>query len=184
MRRLLFASVVGLASGLLVQIGAARAEPATVARTVPKLLVQASLLSNYEIAAGELALGRAEDPRLRHFAAQMVAAHRHMAAQIGHLAFIYGVALPASATSANQRSSLSSLAAAPAGPAFDQAYVLAEVRSHVDAINLFSTYSIEGRAPAAVDFAVHSLSTDHAHYTKAERLWESMGAVATVALRR
>lgn len=88
-----------------------------------------------EVAAAELALQRASDPRVKQFAQQMARDHGQANQELAALARQKGVA-PPEAPNAKQQQALEALKARQ-GPAFDQAYLGTELADHRDAVSLF-----------------------------------------------
>jgi predicted outer membrane protein len=163
--------------------GPAVAEPATVARTPGKLLVQTSRLDIVAWESSALAATRAVRPDVRRYARQVMASHRSSGRELARWAAREGVVLPAAPGNPGGRVSLGGLAAADPG-AFDLLYVEFQLRAHVDLINLYSTYWTEGRIPGLRDFSKRKLRVEHEHYRQAIRLRErirGLGAMVVAA---
>jgi predicted outer membrane protein len=149
----------------------AAAEPATVARTPGKLLVQTSRLDAAAWESSALAATRAVRPDVRRYARQIMASHRGSARELARWAAREGVVLPATPGAPGGRVSLGDLTAA--GPdTFDLLYVEYQLRAHVDLINLYSTFWTEGRLSGLRDYSKRKLHVEHGHYRQAVRLRE------------
>jgi len=181
MRRLAAASV--LCAACIAAPGPTAAEPATVARTPGKLLVQASRLDAAAWESSALAARRAARPDVRRYARKIMASHGGSARELARWAAREGVVLPATPSAPGGRVSLGDLAAAGPGT-FDLLYVEFQLRAHVDLINLYSTFATEGRISPLRDYSKQRLGVEHRHYREAIRLRErirGLGAMVVAA---
>jgi putative membrane protein len=163
--------------------GPAAAEPATVARTIDKLSVQANFSNSFGIESGRLGMQRAADPAVRRYAAKLVADHERLARRMATLVAEGGYAPPAPALDSRHRRWLDQISAAPEG-AFDRTFVEVQVAAHVDAINLFSTYESEGRFEPLVALSeTYALPMLHCLYRRAQQFRENFILGPQVAAR-
>ena len=143
-------------------------------RTDRKFMGAAAQAGLAEIAAGELAAQKAHDPRVREYAAQLVADHRAANARLQRIASAKRMALP-SQLSRGQQGDLRSLQRL-AGDDFDQRFLDRMVREHEKAMDMFNQ-EMKGRHQDAdlKNFAQDTVIVMQRHYGEAQRLKKSRG---------
>ena len=157
------------------------AEPATVARTPGKLLVQTSRLDAIIWESSALAVDKAVRPDVRRFARHVMAGHRRSAIELSRLASSEGIVIAPGSGGIGGRVTFSDLTGS--GPErFDLLFVEFQLRAHVDLINLYSTYWTEGRIPSLRDFCKRQLRVEHEHYRQAIRLRERIRGLGALVV--
>lgn len=142
-------------------------------RTDRKFAEAAAQSGLAEIAAGQLALQRSRDPRVRQYAQGLIADHQAANAQLQRIASAKGIALPTGLSSKQQRE-LNALQRA--GKDFDKDFLEQMARDHQKAIDLFG-HEAKGRHQDAElkDFAQQTLVKLERHLSSATILQKDSG---------
>jgi putative membrane protein len=102
-----------------------------------EFVLQAAADGVYEVQAAQLAVSRAVDPRVKSFADMLVTQHLQANGELNVLLQAKGMTVPPQLPP-DRFAKLRQLAALPAGPAFDTAFVqMAGVQDHQRAVALF-----------------------------------------------
>jgi putative membrane protein len=140
----------------------------------PTFLTKAAQGGMTEVAAGELAAGKATDSDVRAFGSMMVRDHGAANQKVAALAKSKGVALPDSAGDANQ-ATLESLRAIN-GADFDRAYVAQMVKAHQATQQMLKSEIAAGTDADVRKLAGEMLPTVETHLQEAIRLKGKVGA--------
>jgi putative membrane protein len=149
----------------------------TVAQTEPVIIepeafASIAVSSNmFEIESSQLALERASNRDVRAFAERMIEDHMAAGDKMKAAAQADGIDPPA-AMAEQQQAELEELESAE-GPAFDQAYLAAQVAAHDEAVSLFDTFSSQGEQGALREFAAETLPTLQEHQSAVHELARS-----------
>jgi putative membrane protein len=141
----------------------APAEAATFAKKV-------AAANTFEIQSSELAKERAQSTDVKSFADKMIADHTKAGQEFKAAVKAANVSPPpAEQPDAKQKAALSKLQKAQ-GPAFDRAYVDAQLKAHKEAVSLFRNYSKKGRTAELKSFAEKTLPTLEHHLSMVQQL--------------
>jgi putative membrane protein len=152
--------------------GAPDRTAANMDRTDRKFAEAAAQAGLAEIAAGQLALQRSRDPRVRDYAQQLVTDHQAANAQLQRIASAKRIALPTAPSSQQQRE----LQSLQRSGSFDKDFLEQMARAHQKAIDLFG-HEVKGRHQDAElkDFAQQTLVHLERHLGMAETLEKQSG---------
>jgi putative membrane protein len=128
---------------------------------------EAAMGSLMEIEAGKLAANNAADPRVKDFAARMVADHTKASMELKPIAQELGILLPSVAAGAH--SDHLKILGSKTGAAFDRAYMDLMVKDHAKTVQLFKLYTA-ARHPAIAEFAGKYLPVIENHYNQAKTI--------------
>jgi putative membrane protein len=107
--------------------------------TNQEFVTRASSSNNFEVAAGALAINKAENAEVKHYGEHMVTDHSTAATEMKSLANGKGWTIPTSLLP-NEQQNLNKLNSL-SGAAFDKEFANVMVLSHQDAVTLFETGS-------------------------------------------
>jgi putative membrane protein len=140
-----------------------------------EFVTRASSSNNFEIAAGGLAVSKAENIDVKHYGEHMVADHTAAGLEMKNLASTKGWTVP-DALQPKEQQNLAKLAAL-SGAAFDKEFAKIMVQSHQEAVALFET----GSAPMGLPdpdlraMASAKLPTLKTHLQEATELSAAVG---------
>lgn len=138
--------------------------------TAQDFVTKASTANMFEIQSSQLALERAEDPRVKGFAQEMIEDHVKAGESMKTaLSQSKEGAKPADQLDDAHMKSLEQLKAA-SGAEFDTLYIAAQSQAHQDAVALFSEYASNGADPALKSFAETTLPTLQGHADSVDKL--------------
>lgn len=166
------AAVLLVAAGALAQQpaappGAGSQEEATDAAAYVRLAAQADEL---EVAAGQIALERAQDARVKALAGHIVEDHKQLATQLASLmSGERSSLLPGEGLGGDERQALDRLAAAPAA-AFDATFLAMQVESQKAALRVHEAYLRSGTDLVLRKHAEGVANVVQAHLSEAETL--------------
>jgi putative membrane protein len=118
--------------------------------------------NQFEIQSSELALSRSQSGKVKDFATRMITDHMNAAGKLKAALGQARLAAPADALDAKHQTMLDNIKRADAAT-FDNTYVNAQYLAHVEAVNLFESYSKSGDNPQLKAFAADLLPTLRAH---------------------
>jgi putative membrane protein len=142
--------------------------PATrAAYTAAEFIEKAGSAGMFEVLSSDLALKRAADPQIKEFAKRMVVDHRASNDKLNSTVQSAQLPPPPTGIYPVQQEVMDQLSTA-SGREFDRAYVDAQVKTHKEAVELFSTYANEGDNAGLKTFAQQTLPTlaDHFKHVK------------------
>jgi putative membrane protein len=126
--------------------------------------------NDFAIKSSELAQGRAASSEVKSFAKQMIEDHTKLEEDYRSAMQAASISLPAAVQpGAKPRAVLSKLQRAQ-GPAFDKAYLTAQLAGHKEAVSVLRRYSKLGRTPQIKEFAQKTLPVVEQHLAKALEL--------------
>ncbi len=136
---------------------------------------QAAISDMYEIEAGEMALARGRDERVKAFARQMIEDHRKSSAKLRQFVADnpVNIAIPQN-IDARRKAMLSNLQSA-ADAEFDAVYIGQQAAAHDEAFNLHSSYANKGDYPALKQLAAAMVPVITHHREEAKALDGSIG---------
>jgi putative membrane protein len=121
-----------------------------------------------EVKAGELALQKTTDSRVRSFAQRMIKDHRKANKELESLATRKGLPMPSRLDDECQRQ-IDKLSSATAQD-FDRLYMDSQLKAHQEAVKLFQTESRDGQDDALKNWAGKTLPTLQEHLQLAKQL--------------
>jgi len=160
-------AIVGL---LTIAAGTALAADARLSQADRDFMIKAAQGGLMEVAAGKLAMTRAQDPAVKAFGRTMVADHTGANATLKSLADSKQLTLP-DQVGPEEQASLGKLEGLN-GAEFDHTYADMMVKDHVGDIKEFQNEAKSGQDPAVKDFAAQTLPTLKHHLTMANHLAE------------
>ncbi|MBO0763704.1 MAG: DUF4142 domain-containing protein [Hyphomicrobiaceae bacterium] len=126
--------------------------------------------NSFAIQSSELAQDRAQADEVRTFARQMIADHTKIGKDFSSAVGVANIALPApEEPSAKQKALLAKLRSAK-GPAFDKAYLAAQVTGHKEAVSVLRKYAKSGRTAEFKQFAQQTLPVVKQHLSELSML--------------
>jgi putative membrane protein len=140
-------------------------QQATVKASVPStadFLTKAEAGNKFEIESSKLALDKSKAEAVRTFANMMVKDHGEAAAKMKSAVTEAKLSAPPDALDAKHKAMLDDLAKKE-GPAFDKAYVEAQLKGHEETVALFQAYANGGDNPRIKQFAKDLLPTLRMH---------------------
>jgi putative membrane protein len=147
----------------------AQLEPAGSAASRDAQLVRSLVQANLaEIAAGRLAVSRAQSRAVRGYAQRMIDDHTQLQAEASELKSAKGVPLP-TRPDESQQAALKKLAAT-SGAAFDLAYIEQMLKDHAGTLQLLERTAARATDPALRAHAERALPHIRRHLELAERL--------------
>ncbi|WP_374469184.1 DUF4142 domain-containing protein [Phenylobacterium sp.] len=127
----------------------------------------------FEIASGRLGATRAQDTRVRGFAAMLVADHTTSAAKLRKAVAESGRTLSApDGVAGRQQAALTELSSATAD--FDRRFMEAQVRAHEEALALLQGYAEDGDVTSLRAFAAEAAGVVRHHLELARSLLEQL----------
>lgn len=171
-----------LAAATAVCVGApatfAADPPSTAAAPSAKPLMTDEFLSRlavgnrFEIDSSKVALTKSKSENVKTFASLMVSDHGQAATKMKQAVTDAKVEAPADALDARHQALLDSLKKKD-GPAFDQAYVDAQLKGHEEAVAMVETYANTGDNPKIKQLASELLPTLRMHLDNVKKLQAS-----------
>jgi putative membrane protein len=127
-----------------------------------------------EVKMGQLAADKGSNDAVKAFGQRMVADHSKVGDKLKDLVAKQGLTLPSGITKADQREydKLSKLS----GKDFDQAYVQAMMKDHVNDVAEFKKEATSGGDPSLEQFAIDTLATLQDHLKQAKEMGRIVGA--------
>jgi putative membrane protein len=126
--------------------------------------------NTFEIQSSELAQDRAQSNEVKSFAKWMVADHTKLGQEFKSAVQAANISpSPREQPNAKQKATLSKLRSAH-GPAFDRAYLAAQLSGHKEAVSLLRKYAKNGRTPQLKEFAQNALPVVEQHLSKVTEL--------------
>ena len=127
----------------------------------------------FEIASGRLAQEKAQDTRVRGFAAMLVADHTTSSAKLAKAVAESGqsLAMP-NGVAPEKQGALAELSAASAG--FDRQFMEAQVRAHEEALGLLQGYAEDSDVASLRAFAAEASGVVERHLQMARELLEQL----------
>jgi putative membrane protein len=119
----------------------------------------------FEIKSSELAQDRAQSDEVKSFAKQMIADHTKIGEDFKSVLQAAKIQLPPERPDAKQKATLLKLQKAK-GPAFDKAYLSAQLAGHKQAVALVGKYAKTGRTPQFKELAQKTLPTLQQHLSE------------------
>jgi putative membrane protein len=123
----------------------------------------------FEIQSSELAQDRAQSSEVKSFAKQMITDHTKIGEDFKSLLQSANIPLPPERLDAKQKAALLKLKKAK-GPAFDRAYMSAQLAGHKQAVALVGKYAKSGRTPQFKELAQKTLPTLEQHLSEITEL--------------
>ena len=123
----------------------------------------------FEIQSSELAQDRAQSGEVKSFAKQMITDHTKIGEDFKSILQSANIRPPPERLDAKQKAALSKLKKAK-GPAFDRAYMSAQLSGHKQAVALVGKYAKSGRTPQFREFAQKTLPTLEQHLSEITEL--------------
>jgi len=160
----LFAGAVYLA---LLAVPAA-AQTAQTALSPQDFVTSAAVSNQFEIESSKVALEKSSSDAVKEFAHEMIADHGKAGDELKQAADKANVP-PATDLDGDRKAQVDALRN-KAGVEFDQAYVVAQVKAHDDAVSVFSAYADHGTQSDLKAFAADTLPTLRKHQEEARRL--------------
>ncbi|MBD2777818.1 DUF4142 domain-containing protein [Iningainema tapete] len=133
-----------------------------------EFITRAAQSDNFEIQTSQQALKRAQDPKVKAFAQQMIKEHTTSSKQLAPIAKKRGVTLPKDVGAENQAllTQLSSLK----GKEFDSAYMQAQVQAHTNTLALYQDYIQQGQNAELKAFAKKIAPVVQKHLKEAQQM--------------
>lgn len=142
---------------------------AIAADLLPNRFATAAATSDtFEILAGQLALKKGHQEKVREFGKMMVEQHTQSSAALKKAAAEQGITLSLTMTPELQ-AKLTSLQGA-SGPTFDAAYLSTQISVHTKAVELFAAYGKDGAGGPIKAFAQNNLPTIRTHLMRAQAM--------------
>jgi putative membrane protein len=126
-----------------------------------------------EIELGQLAAGKASQPRVKEYGQRMVADHTKAGDELKSLAASKNIMAPTS-VSARDKATKERLAKL-SGPAFDRAYMTEMVKSHLSASMDFRKEATSGHDSQIKEWATRTLRTVEEHLKDAREIQKELG---------
>jgi len=124
----------------------------------------------FEIQSSQLAVANSHDSAIRSFAQKMIDGHTASTAKLKTAAAAASPAItPDPTLTPEQQAKIDALKSAT-GPAFDQAYVAAQVAGHQATLDALKSYATSGDVPTLKAFASGLVPTVTAHLNMAKGL--------------
>ena len=123
----------------------------------------------FEIQSSQLAQDRAQSGEVKSFAKQMITDHTKIGEDFKSILQSANIRPPPERLDAKQKAALSKLKKAM-GPAFDRAYMSAQLSGHKQAVALVGKYAKSGRTPQFKELAQKTLPTLEQHLSEITEL--------------
>jgi putative membrane protein len=140
------------------------------AATTPDFITAAAQTDRFEIEAGKLAAARAQDPRVRQFADQMVAAHSQTSADLQRAIRQAGMQPPPPPELTPGKKLLLTELNQMQGDEFDHLYLEQQAETHEDALMVMRTYAAQGDTPALREAAARTAPLVAQHLATIRRM--------------
>jgi putative membrane protein len=151
----------------------AAASPVAAAPSTDEFLAKAAVGNKFEIDSSKLAISKSKSESVKAFANQMVMDHGQAAARMKQAVTDAKAKSPSESLDAKHQATYDDLKKKD-GPAFDQAYVDAQLQGHVDTVALFESYAKDGDNPRIKAFANALLPTLRTHLDHVKKLQAAM----------
>jgi putative membrane protein len=135
---------------------------------------KAAVSNMFEIESSQLALKNASSADVKAFAQQMIDDHTKAGNELKSTLANVGTIQAPGALDAAHKTSLDALAG-KTGAAFDDAYIVDQMKAHDEAVTLFTDYSTSGDNPALKDFAGKTLPVLKSHQQHVQMLSATVG---------
>jgi putative membrane protein len=129
--------------------------------------------NKFEIASSEMAVRKAEDPRVRSFARHMIKDHSQAGRDFTAALMETNLTEPNGLPDARHAAILAELKAAQ-GRNFDRKYIQAQADAHDETVALFREYAAKDGSPALTRFARNTLPTLEEHQRMAHDLEDAV----------
>jgi putative membrane protein len=156
--------LISAAAALVIAGSAALAQQKAPAEAVAFAKKVASA-NAFEIQSSELAKDRAQSAEVKSFAQQMVTDHAKLGEEFRSTLQSANISPPPEQPDARQKAALLKLQKAK-GPAFDRAYLSAQLAGHKQAVALLRKQARSSRAPQFKEFAQKALPTIEQHLSE------------------
>jgi putative membrane protein len=123
----------------------------------------------FAIQSSELAQDRAQSSEVKSFAKQMIENHTKLGQEFKFAAQAANISPPPEQPDAKQKAALSKLRSAH-GPAFDRAYLAAQLAGHKQAVSLLRKYAKSGRTAQLKEVAQKTLPIEEQHLSEVTEL--------------
>lgn len=123
----------------------------------------------FAIRSSELAQDRAQSSEVKAFAKQMIADHTKVGEEFKNALQVANISPPPEQLNAKQKIALLKLQKAQ-GPAFDKAYLRAQLAGHKQAVALLRKYAKTGRTPQLKELAQKTLPIEEQHLSEVTEL--------------
>ena len=135
--------------------------PPSVGRPLPttSYVATAAAIDLFDVRAGEIAVQRATDSRLRNFAAQVIDDHRGTATQLSYAARRLNL-LPSAEMAPQYQALLDALAGAAD---FEATYRLQQIDIHQSAARMHAAYAARGDSPTLRPVAANAATVEARH---------------------
>jgi putative membrane protein len=164
--RTLFAAIIAVA-GLA---GAAfAADPAKKPPSTEAFLSEVAVGNQFEIESSRLAVKKSKSDPVRNFANKVFMDHTEAGTTFTKVIADANLPAPATALDAKHKAILDDLASKE-GAAFDQAFIQAQQKAHVETVALFEAYASGGDNASIKEFARKLLPILHSHLEHANKL--------------
>lgn len=131
---------------------------------------KASIASEFEIESSKLALEKSQDKDIKNFAQQMIDDHTKASENLkDSLKSAKTNAQPADELDNKHQELMDSLEAL-SGDNFDQRYIKLQTTAHKEAVDLFSSYSKQGKDASVKEFASNTLPTLKQHLSHVKQI--------------
>lgn len=130
----------------------------------------ASIAGEFEIESSQLALDKSQNTEVKKFARQMVDDHTKASEKMKEaIASSQEKPTPATALDSKHEKLLDTLKSA-SNDNFDKEYIRIQTDAHKEAVNLFESYSKNGKDSSLKDFATQTLPTLKGHMQHVQHL--------------
>ena len=150
--------------------------PADIRADGTSFVMKMAVSDMFEIESSNLALDRSKNNEIKSFARMMAQDHAQSAEKLKDAYKKSGIADPLPARLDQGRAQKMARLRSLTGTDFDQAYMLAQLEGHQQAVDLLQTYSLKGDKPALKMFATEALPTVQKHLGHAQRLATPLSA--------
>ena len=150
------------------------AAAAAQAPATDEFLTKLAAGNKFEIDSSKLAISKTKSESVKAFANQMVTDHGQAAIKMKQAVTDAKAKAPADALDAKHQAIYDDLKKKE-GAAFDQAYVDAQAKGHVETVAMVEAYAKGGDNPRIKAFASDILPTLKTHLDKVQKLQTSMG---------
>ena len=143
---------------------------AKLTNTTEGFVTAAAVSDMYEVTAGEIALQRAQSPKVKDFARQMIEAHKGTTSQLKSVIASNNIkVMPPAHVDGRRQGVLDNLRGAKAED-FDHRYMSQQVAAHKEADILMRDYAKDGDNAAVREFAAATSQAVKMHLSMAEKL--------------
>ncbi len=173
------AACLGAPSAFAADPPSTAAAPAVLAAkpmATDEFLSRLAAANKLEIDSSTMAITRSKSERLKTFASQMVSDHGQAAAKMKQAVGDAKIKAPPDALDPRHQALLDDLRRKD-GPAFDRAYVDAQLKGHEETVALVEGYATTGDNPQIKQFASELLPTLRMHLDNVKKLQASAGKI-------